>query len=94
MNNPHKPGRADETARITASNGWVTEERDLNIDRLRHMDLNNPFIRKRADEVKWVTVHRVCGELSVSRSIGRTVGGIVVARTVGVKMDGTGSAIS
>ena len=71
MNTPHKPGRPDESDRITQAGGWVTEEKDLYLGRLHHMDLQDPVIRERAQkDVKFVTIHRVCGELSVSRSIG------------------------
>jgi hypothetical protein len=34
------------------------------------MDLSDPLVRNKAQEVNWVTIHRVCGELAVSRSIG------------------------
>jgi serine/threonine protein phosphatase PrpC len=70
MSNSHKPGREDETERIIRAGGWVTEERELYLGRLHQMDLQDPAIRERAQEVTWVTIHRVCGELSVSRSIG------------------------
>jgi serine/threonine protein phosphatase PrpC len=34
------------------------------------MDLSDPLVRDKAQQVNWVTIHRVCGELAVSRSIG------------------------
>jgi serine/threonine protein phosphatase PrpC len=34
------------------------------------MDLNNPAIREKAKAVSWVTIHRVIGDIAVSRSIG------------------------
>lgn len=71
MNVPHKPGRSDETDRIKLAGGWVTEEKELYLGRLHQMDLQDPAIRERAQQdVKWATIHRVCGELAVSRSIG------------------------
>ena len=33
-----------------------------------HFD--DPLVLERAQQVNWVTIHRVCGELAVSRSIG------------------------
>lgn len=38
--------------------------------RLHRMDLSDPVVRDKAQQVSWVTIHRVCGEISVSRSIG------------------------
>ena len=38
--------------------------------RLHRMDLTDPLVRDKAQKVSWVTIHRVCGELAVSRSIG------------------------
>lgn len=38
--------------------------------RLHRMDLSDPVVRSKAQQVSWVTIHRVCGELAVSRSIG------------------------
>jgi len=70
LTNPHKPGRADEEARIKAANGWITEEKELYMGRLHRMDLSDPVVRDKAQKVSWVTIHRVCGELAVSRSIG------------------------
>ena len=34
------------------------------------MDLSDPVVRDKAQKVTWVVIHRVCGELAVSRSIG------------------------
>jgi hypothetical protein len=70
MNNPHKPGRADETERIVGAGGWITEEKELYLGRLHRMDLSDPEVCDKARQVTWVTIHRVCGEISVSRSIG------------------------
>lgn len=38
--------------------------------RLHHMDLADPLVMDKAQSIPWVTIHRVCGELAVSRSIG------------------------
>lgn len=70
MNNGHKPGRTDELERIKRANGWVTEEKELYMGRLHRMDLSDPLIKSKAEKVNWTTIHRVCGELAVSRSIG------------------------
>ena len=70
LNTPHKPGHPDEEKRIKKANGWITEERELYMGRLHRMDLSDPVVRDKAQQVTWVTIHRVCGELAVSRSIG------------------------
>ena len=44
--------------------------RELYVGRLHMMDLSDPVVRDKAKQVNWVTIHRVCGELAVSRSIG------------------------
>lgn len=38
--------------------------------RLHRMDLSDPDVRDKANQISWVTINRVCGEISVSRSIG------------------------
>ena len=70
MNTPHKPGQPDEERRIKKANGWITEEKELYMGRLHRMDLSDPVVRDKAQKVTWVVIHRVCGELAVSRSIG------------------------
>ena len=67
---PHSPGRADERQRIEGVNGWVTKERELLISRLRHMDLKDPFVKRKAQGQDFVEVYRVNGDLGVSRSFG------------------------
>jgi serine/threonine protein phosphatase PrpC len=44
--------------------------RELYLARLHHMDLADPLVMDKAQNMNWVTIHRVCGELAVSRSIG------------------------
>ena len=73
MNDPHKPGRTDETLRVTSAGGWITEEKELDMSRLHRMDLNDSLVVSQAKQVSWVTINRVCGELAVSRSIGDAV---------------------
>ena len=70
MSNAHQPGRPDESERIFKAGGWITEERELYMGRLHRMDLSDPVVRDKAQQVNWVTIHRVCGELAVSRSFG------------------------
>ena len=70
MSQAHQPGRPDERERITKAGGWITEERELYMGRLHRMDLSDPVVRDKAQQVNWTTIYRVCGELAVSRSIG------------------------
>ena len=44
--------------------------RELYMYRLHRMDLSDPLVRDKANQISWVTINRVCGEISVSRSIG------------------------
>ena len=44
--------------------------RELYLSRLHQMDYSDPMAIDRAKNMNWVTIHRVCGELAVSRSIG------------------------
>ena len=48
----------------------ITHHRELYMGRLHRMDLSLPIARDKAQQVSWTTIHRVCGEISVSRSIG------------------------
>jgi hypothetical protein len=73
LSDSHKPGRPDESERIRMANGWITEERELFIGRLHRMDLNDPLAVDRAQNMNWTIIHRVCGEISVSRSIGEII---------------------
>ncbi|CAM9739100.1 unnamed protein product [Scytosiphon promiscuus] len=71
MSPVHNPARTCEKDRILQANGWITTERELFLRQLKQMDLDDPQIRMAATEhVRWTTITRVCGELSVSRSIG------------------------
>lgn len=72
MSWPQKPGHDLESRRIKEANGWITEEKELYMGRLHRManHLNDPLVLDKAHQVSWVTIHRVCGELAVSRSIG------------------------
>ncbi len=45
-------------------------DRELYLSRLHQMDYSDPMAIDRAKNMNWVTIHRVCGELAVSRSIG------------------------
>ena len=38
--------------------------------RLHRMDFSEPIAREKAEQMTWTTIYRVCGEISVSRSIG------------------------
>lgn len=66
----HSPNREDESNRIKAAQGWITEEKELYYGRLHRMDLEDEYILEKANEIQWTYIHRVCGEISVSRSIG------------------------
>jgi serine/threonine protein phosphatase PrpC len=71
LSDSHKPGREDEMERVKRAGGWITEEKDLYMGRVHLMDLSDLSIRERAQEqVTWLTIRRVCGDLAVSRSIG------------------------
>ena len=49
--------------------------RELYMGRLHRManHFDDPLVLERAQQVNWVTIHRVCGELAVSRSIGQAL---------------------
>ncbi|CAK4629342.1 unnamed protein product [Aphanomyces euteiches] len=65
------PGRTDERARIEKAGGWVLEEKELHMNKLHGMDLNDPMIEQKANRVvRWIQIFRVNGELAVSRAIG------------------------
>jgi serine/threonine protein phosphatase PrpC len=66
----HKPGRPEERDRILRANGWITEEKELYMGRLHLMDIADPLVRRLAEKISFVTIHRVCGDLAVTRSIG------------------------
>ena len=66
----HSPGLESEKARIESVNGWVTKEKELLISRLRHMDLNDPFVKEKAQKQSFVQVYRVNGDLGVARAFG------------------------
>ncbi|KAJ1402316.1 phosphatase 2C-like domain-containing protein [Ochromonadaceae sp. CCMP2298] len=70
LSEAHKPGRRDEAERIRRAGGWVTEERELYMGRLHRMDLSDSRVAEKAAQVTWTTINRVCGEISVSRSLG------------------------
>ena len=72
LSQPHDPipGSA-EHRRVVEAGGWVTSETDLCIGRLRSMDLEDPEISRSApDRVRLNEIHRVCGEVAVSRALG------------------------
>eukprot|EP00595_Chromulina_sp_UTEXLB2642_P002617 CAMPEP_0196761802 /NCGR_PEP_ID=MMETSP1095-20130614/1099_1 /TAXON_ID=96789 ORGANISM="Chromulina nebulosa, Strain UTEXLB2642" /NCGR_SAMPLE_ID=MMETSP1095 /ASSEMBLY_ACC=CAM_ASM_000446 /LENGTH=423 /DNA_ID=CAMNT_0042111777 /DNA_START=906 /DNA_END=2177 /DNA_ORIENTATION=- len=69
----HKPNRPDETERIAQARGWITEEKELFFGRLHMMDLSDPIVVDKAKNLNWVVIHRICGEIAVSRSIGDPV---------------------
>lgn len=60
-----------EASRILEAGGWITTETDLCVGRLHAMDLDDPEISERAHErVRLNEIHRVCGEVSITRAIG------------------------
>lgn len=72
LTTPHTaiPG-STEAARIVAAGGWITTETDLCVGRLHAMDLDDPEISECAHErVRLNVIHRVCGEVAVTRAIG------------------------
>lgn len=44
--------------------------RELNFSRLHHIDVNDDDAVDHAKNMSWTTIHRVCGDIAVSRSIG------------------------
>ena len=68
--NPHSPGNEKEKKRIESVNGWVVHEKELLISRLKNMDLNDPFIKKKALGKNFMHIFRVNGDLGVSRAFG------------------------
>ena len=69
---PHAPAPgSSEAARVEAAGGWVTAETDLCVGRLHAMDLADDEIFADAHErVRLNEIHRVCGEVAVTRAIG------------------------
>ena len=61
-----------EKERIEKAKGWITEEKELYVGKIHLMDLSDPEIRDRVKDrgPVWTCIYRVCGDLSVSRSIG------------------------
>ena len=70
LSTSHSPGRADERERIISAGGWITTEREIAVGRLHHMDLDDPTIRQRAQQLNYEDIYRVNGELCVSRALG------------------------
>jgi len=64
------PG-SEEAQRVLDAGGWITTETDLCVGRLHAMDLDDPEISEHAHErVRLNEIHRVCGEVAVTRAIG------------------------
>lgn len=72
LSTPHTPlPGSQEANRVVAAGGWITTETDLCVGRLHAMDLDDPEISARAHErVRLNEIHRVCGEVAVTRAIG------------------------
>ena len=72
LSRPHAPTPgSDEAQRVLAAGGWITSETDLCVGRLHSMDLDDPEILEHAHErVRLNEIHRVCGEVAVTRAIG------------------------
>jgi protein phosphatase 2C family protein 2/3 len=67
----HKPQREDEKKRIEAAGGWVESQEVLNIPKLYALGLEHAELLDEQQElVGWVTVHKVCGALAMTRSFG------------------------
>ena len=56
MSVPHKPNRPDESARILAAGGWITEEKELYMARLHRMDLSDPSVLVKAQKVSNILI--------------------------------------
>ncbi|KAJ8602362.1 hypothetical protein CTAYLR_004253 [Chrysophaeum taylorii] len=72
LSTPHAPAPgSSEAKRVLSAGGWITTETDLCVGRLHAMDLDDPEIGERAHErVRLNEIHRVCGEVAVTRAIG------------------------
>ena len=72
LSSPHAPAPgSSEAERVKAAGGWITSETDLCVGRLHAMDLDDPEISEQAHErVRLNEIHRVCGEVAVTRAIG------------------------
>ena len=75
LSRDHKPNRPDERERIEMSGGWVTESLELDVSRLwrlnpRLLDAKAIPQELAGSKVGFVKVHRLNGELCVSRAFG------------------------
>ena len=67
----HKPSRPDERNRIEEAGGWIDSQEVLNIPKLYALGLEHEELLDEHQElVGWVTVHKVCGALAMTRSVG------------------------
>jgi hypothetical protein len=68
-----------DRSRIERAGGWITTEKELCFDKLKSMELEDPIVRKYAEQsVKWVTTSRVNAELSASRVVHVACAGVAV----------------
>ncbi len=71
LSTDHKPQREDEKLRIELAGGWVESQEVLNIPMLYALGLEHTELLDEQQElVGWVTVHKVCGALAMTRSFG------------------------
>lgn len=67
----HKPDRPDEQLRIEEAGGWIDSRDVLNIPKLYALGLEHTELLDEHHElIGWVTVHKVCGALAMTRSLG------------------------
>ena len=71
MSESHKPNRKYENERILKANGWITEEKELYMGRLHRIYYDDPLAINKAKNMQWTTIYRLCGELALTRSIGK-----------------------
>lgn len=71
LSDDHKPSRADEKDRIELAGGWIDSQEVLNIPKLYALGLeHSELLDEHHELIGWVTVHKVCGALGMTRSVG------------------------
>lgn len=74
LSTDHKPNVPEERSRIESRGGFVTTQKELNLSKLYRyspeMVLEYEIPNRLATFIGFIELHRVMGELSVSRAIG------------------------
>ena len=71
LSEDHTPSNPKERKRIEAAGGWITVEKEMVVEKLHRMDLQDRMIREHAKKsFHIIEISRLNGELSVSRALG------------------------